>query len=183
MPPHLLVLKIDALHERHTGLMPSQADTYTETACVCFARYHSAPVMVQLRQSEQATHRLVCFTQPDERMKRAYANEIDTTEAGAYCVALASAEEALGMVAVRRAETQTGSDWYIAPPGTDPEDLEHCIRLEVSGVGAGSPGAVAERLRQKIEQTIRGQSNLPAVAIVVGFKSRLVAVSPLGVDR
>ena len=70
---------------------------------------------------------------PDVRTLNAHANEIDATEAGAYGVSLAAVEAISGLVAVRRAETLTGADWYIAPQGTDADDLESCIRLEVSG--------------------------------------------------
>lgn len=75
-------------------------------------------------------------------------------------------------MAVRRAETLTGSDWYVAPDGTDSNDLETCIRLEVSGIKAGTSVDVQRRLREKVAQAARGQSNLPAIAAVVGFKVR-----------
>ena len=80
------------------------------------------------------------------------------------------------LVAVKRAETLTGADWYVAPIGTTPDDLENCFRLEVSGVDAGSRAAIAARLQQKVEQTRRGASNLPAIASVVGFKEKSIAI-------
>jgi hypothetical protein len=105
-----------------------------------------------------------------------WANDIDTTESGAYGVSLAAVEVEENLVAVRRAETLTGADWYVAPIGTEPGDLENCFRLEVSGVDAGGQSVVDARLRQKIEQTKRGASNLPAIASVVGFKERSIAI-------
>jgi hypothetical protein len=124
--------------------------------------------------------RVVNFTVPDERMRNAHANEIDATETGAYGVSLAAVEAVAGLVAVRRAETLTGADWYIAEVGTDIEDLESCIRLEVSGVNAGVSSDINRRLREKVAQAARGKSNLPAIAAVVGFKVLEVAISPLG---
>jgi hypothetical protein len=81
---------------------------------------------------------------------------------------------------VRRAETLTGADWYIAHDGTEIEDLESCIRLEVSGINAGASSDIRRRLREKVAQAARGNSNLPAMAAVVGFKALEVAISPLG---
>jgi hypothetical protein len=66
--------------------------------------------------------------------------------------------------------------WYVALIGTKPEDLEHCFRLEVSGLDAGNRTAVETRLRQKVDQTKRGASNLPAIASVVGFKEKVIAI-------
>jgi len=105
-----------------------------------------------------------------------YAVSIDATEDGAYGVCLAAIEAEENLIAVRRAETLTGADWYVAPVGTSPGDLEDCYRLEVSGLDTGNRAAVEARLRQKVEQTRRGASNLPAIASVVGFKELAIAI-------
>ena len=80
-------------------------------------------------------------------------------------------------MAVRRAETKTGADYYIGPVGTQVEDLEDCLRLEVSGVNRGQPAAVTRRLDQKLRQALAGTSNLPALAGVVGFEARVICLS------
>jgi hypothetical protein len=79
-----------------------------------------------------------------------------------------------GLVAVRRAETGTGADYYIGRPDQGQDDLEDCLRLEVSGTDAANRAGVAQRLRIKIEQAAGGNSNLPAKAGVVGFQARLI---------
>jgi hypothetical protein len=106
---------------------------------------------------------------------RAYSNELEATEQGAYAVSFAAVEALAGLVAVRRAETLTGADYYVAPIGTDPEDMESCLRMEVSGVGAGNETIIHARLRQKLRQTEKGRSNLPALAAVVGFRDSLAS--------
>jgi hypothetical protein len=115
----------------------------------------------------------------DSRTRSAWANEIDTTEAGAYACALAAVELCEGLVAVHRAETKTGADYYIAPMNTSPEDLESCIRLEVSGLDRGTIPSIVRRLKDKLEQAKSGKSNLPAIATVVGFRERLIMLAPL----
>jgi hypothetical protein len=124
--------------------------------------------------------RILNFAVADTRVQNAHANETDATEIGAYGVSLAAVETVVGLVAVRRAETLTGADWYVAPEGADSEDLERYFRLEVSGINAGTSTDVQRRLHEKVAQAARGQSNLPAIASVVGFKVLEVAISPLG---
>lgn len=169
-------LNIEFLHERHIGLTPSISATYSEAAIVCLNRHHASPVDIDIScDSGKSTHQ-IAFTKPDARMLNAWANEIDTTEAGAYGACLAALEAEENLVAVRRAETGTGADWYVAPIGTTADDMENCIRLEVSGVDAGVRSVVAARLKQKIRQTKRGVSNLPAIASVIGFKERAIVI-------
>jgi hypothetical protein len=118
----------------------------------------------------------------DERTRHAWANHDDATRDGAYCLALAAIEVANGLVAVRRAEVGTGADYYVAPPETDPQDLEDWFRIEVSGVGAGDITSVKRRLREKLQQTSKGKSNLPAMAAVVGFGAKLILMERLEIS-
>jgi hypothetical protein len=110
----------------------------------------------------------------DSRIRAAWANEIDATEAGAYACAIAAVELSEGLFAIRRAETRTGADYYVAPIGQAPDDFENSFRLEVSGIDAGQSAMVERRLRDKVQQAIRGDSNLPAIAAVVGFRAKLI---------
>lgn len=169
-------LRLDLLHERHSGLTASLGGTFTEAASVCLNRHHVSPVEITVSCSTGLNTRRVEFGKPDARTLNAWANDIDTTESGAYGVCLAAVEAEEGLVAVRRAETLTGADWYVAPIGTAPEDLENCFRLEVSGIDTGGQSIVNARLKQKIDQTRRGASNLPAIASVVGFKELAIAI-------
>lgn len=112
----------------------------------------------------------------DENCRRAWANIIDTTENGAYGVALAAVEMMRGMVAISRAETLTGADFYIAPISESYEDLEDCFRLEVSGTDSDRLSDVRARLRQKLKQTQNGNSDLPAIALVIGFQVKVILI-------
>ena len=172
-------LPIHGLEERHHGLTRAIADSHTEAFRVCFDRHHEPPVSLTIREAEQRLEAVVGWETTDERTRGAWANEIDTTEAGAYACALAATELMYGMVAVRRAETETGADYYIATPGTPMDDLENCIRLEVSGVDRGNAATVRRRLREKLDQAAEGNSNLPAIAGIVGFRECLVLLERL----
>ena len=170
-------LNINDLHERHVGLTPALGTSFSEAASVCFSRHHLSPVQVAIRNAASSCSRSVEFLAPDERTSAAWANVTDTTESGAYGVSLAAIESEEGLIAVGRAETLTGADWYVAPVGSNVGDFEECFRLEVSGTDAGDEATVQARLKQKLEQARKGKSNLPAIASVVGFKEKLIAIS------
>jgi hypothetical protein len=89
---------------------------------------------------------------------------------------LAAVELTNGLVAVRRAENDTGADYYVAPAGTELNDLEEAIRLEVSGIDLGGKSDVKRRLKIKVDQAARGKSNLPAMAGIVGFYEKLIVL-------
>lgn len=110
----------------------------------------------------------------DNRTKAAWANEIDATEWGAYGFAIAALELSEDLYAIHRAETKTGADYYIAPSGRSYDDLEEALRLEVSGTASAELAVLESRLNIKVKQASSGQSNLPAIAAVVGFRLKLI---------
>ena len=175
------LLPIHDMAQRHTGLTKAVADSYSEAACVCLARHHRPPTDFDLDRSGTRTGATAVWQPPDARTRGAWANETDATEAGAYACVLAAVELTDGLVAVRRAETRTGVDYYVAPHDASADDLEDCLRLEVSGVDRGLEQVVRQRLSDKLRQAAAGNSNLPALVGVVGFKSRLIAVADLKV--
>jgi hypothetical protein len=152
-------------------------DAYTEAARVCLDRHHVSPTRFTIEAKAETKGAIAKWNPANEREKGAWANEIDATEAGAYGIALAAIELTEGMLAIRRAETGTGSDYYVAPPEVNAEDLEDWFRLEISGVDRGDRTIVQQRLRQKVQQALAGQTNLPALAAVVGFRTTLVVVA------
>jgi hypothetical protein len=160
--------------ERQPGLTQPIAACYVEAVRVCLDRHHISPTEFTVQNGGETVRAMVQWETTDERVRSAWANDIDTTEAGAYACALAAVELTGGLVAIRRAETGTGADYYIGPPDQPFDDLEGCLRLEVSGIDRGTAAAVARRLQQKIEQAAAGNSNLPAMAGVVGFRAQLI---------
>jgi hypothetical protein len=170
------LLKLRDLDQRHPGVSPGVSASYSEAASVCFGRHHVPPVSLSIERPA-LIQVSADWTPPDDGLRRAWANETDTTEAGAYCVALAAVENTDGLVAIARAETRTGVDYYLGRQGDPPNDLEKSHRLEVSGINTGGPSLVKTRLRQKIDQAAAGRSSLPAIAAIVGFASRQVAIA------
>ena len=173
-------LPIHDMEQHHPGLTKPIADSYTEAARVCLDRHHRSPTDFVLDRSGSRSLATVEWEPPDARMRGAWANQTDATEAGAYACALAAVQLVDDRVAVRRAETMTGADYYIAPRGYSADDLEDCMRLEVSGVDHGPESVVKRRLHVKLAQAAAGRSNLPAVAGIVGFGARVILLADLG---
>lgn len=172
-------LPIHDMAKRHTGLTEAIASAHTEAAGVCLSRHHQSPTALDLDRRGGRSTATVAWPRPSSRAESAWANDTDATEAGAYACALAAVELVDGLVAVRRAETKSGADYYIAPKGSAVGDLEDCLRLEVSGVDKGTESAVNKRVGEKLAQAAAGHSNLPAMAGVVGFNARLIILADL----
>ena len=168
------------LAARHGGISDGVGMSYEEAARVCLDRHHTSPTAFGIRDNASESAAVVVWSTAGAHLLNAWANEIDATEAGAYALALATVELTRGLVAVRRAETRTGADYYIDVPGAVPEDLESAIRLEVSGTSEGGVAVIENRLKQKLDQAGKGDSNLPAMAVVVGFAQSRIVSADLG---
>lgn len=169
-------LNIHGMHERHRALTPSVAGCYQEAAAVCLSRHHSPPTEVALSDNGSESSAEIEWLVPDRQVRDAWANDSEATEAGAYSCVIAGVEGQRGLLAVRRAETGSGADYYVGPLGSGEADLEDCIRLEVSGVDRGDHREVARRVLQKIQQAREGRNSLPAIAGVMGFATRLLVL-------
>ncbi|MEA3012441.1 MAG: hypothetical protein QOD42_986 [Sphingomonadales bacterium] len=168
------------LAARHRGVSDGIGLSYEEAARVCLDRHHESPAIFQIRDHLSESAADAVWIAADASLQRAWANEIDATEAGACALALATVELVRGLVAVRRAETRTGADYYVNVPGAAADDLETAVRLEVSGTSDGSTIVIEGRLRQKLDQAAKGNSNLPAMAVVVGFAQLRIVSANLG---
>jgi hypothetical protein len=161
---------------RHPGVSNAVCEALSEAAEVCLARHHTPPrTSFQVEFSGEELVRYLAWSVPNETAQLSWRNQDDATRDGAYIISLAIVEHELGMVALSRADTRTGADYYIGRPSAN--DLEGAFRLEVSGVGNGGQVKIRRRLRQKLDQASRGDSFLPAYASVVGFREATILVS------
>jgi hypothetical protein len=176
MEESLPIIPLADLAERHYGLIQCIADGYEAAARVCLDRHHKSPIEMQIGTKAGERAAVVQWNPADERTRCALNNITDTTEAGAYGFIIAAVELSEGMYAVRRAETGTGADYYVAPPGQGLDDLEGCFRLEISGTDRGNQSLVSRLLRTKVQQAKDGKSNLPALAGVIGFEVRSILI-------
>jgi hypothetical protein len=178
-PEHLPTL--EGLHERHYGLTAAITQAYAEAAGVCLARHHTSPTDLVIEARGRSSVKTIAWQAPDERTQAAWRNTDDATRDGAYAVSLATVEAEYGWVALERAETRTGADYYVGPLELA-ADLESQYRLEIAGANHGDRASVANRLARKVRQLRSGLSDLPAVAAVVGFEGRLVMMREVEPD-
>lgn len=167
-------LRFEDLAERH-DIDPHQLQGYANAAKVRLEAHHATPVDFEVTSRGETVVYEVKWTPVDEKLRRSYNNADDAKRDGAYVMAFAAVEDLEGMVSIARAETKTGADYYVAPVGTRPADLESAFRLEVSGTD-GTAAQVRQRLKEKQEQTRNGIGAEPAIAAVVGFKTKLILV-------
>jgi len=173
----IYIFPIQDLEKRHPGLTKAIATCFLEAASVCLDRHHSPPQTFTISNESKKIDANANWVPPSSQQKAAWANEIDTTEWGAYGFAIAAVELIENMYAIHRAETKTGADYYIAPLGHSYDDLENALRLEVSGTSSDDISTLNTRLKIKVEQASKGKSNLPAIAVVVGFCLKLIKLS------
>ena len=76
-------LPIHDMEQRHVGLTKPIADSYAEAAGVCLDRHHQSPTDFNLHRNGSNSATVVQWPRPDARTRDAWANGIDTTEAGA----------------------------------------------------------------------------------------------------
>lgn len=172
----LAQLLINNMANRHPGLTQAVADNYYEAASVCLDRHHVSPAKFIVQRDDDSKNAQVSWKDVNARTRDAWANETDATRDGAYACALAAVELVADLVAIRRAETLTGADYYVGQSGKSTNDLEGLQRLEVSGTDMGDGPAIASRLKSKVNQTVAGKSNLPALACVVGFNAARIVM-------
>jgi hypothetical protein len=174
------ILPLDDLADRHPGLTRAIAASDLEAAAVCLSRHHQTPTNCEIQDNGKSTIVTLVWAPPSPKTRMAWGNTTDTTEAGAYACAIAAIEQSRNLYTIRRAETLTGADYYIGPPGSDPKKLQNCYRLEISGTDLATLG-IRRRLKVKLAQAARGDSPLPAIAAVVGFKASLILIQTLEV--
>lgn len=167
-------LEFEDLELRHP-IDPHQLRGYANAAKVRLAVHHAPPVDFHIQSMSATETCSIQWSPPDALLVRSYNNADDAKRDGAYVLAFAALEEFEGLVGIGRAETKSGADYYVAPASSPLEDFESAWRLEVSGTD-GDHNEVRKRLKQKKLQALKGDADGPAIAAVVGFKSRIIMV-------
>ena len=172
-------LPIHDMWQRHRGLTVAIAEHQTEAARVSLDKDNQPGATFQVFRPKDVTVLVVNWAPTDRQTQFAWNNENYATEHGAYACVLAAVELLCGLECIGRAETGSGVDFYMAPPNTAIDDLENHIRLEISGIIRRDASEVRSRLREKLMQANEGNSNLPAMAGVIGFRAKQIRLARL----
>lgn len=127
----------------------------SESASVALWRFHKPPRtrghwQHRERANEQPDRHddaAVVWNEPSKQVLETYGNAKESTEMGAYAIALAVADQ-LGFTVLGRAGQTSGSDWVMIRKGEPSNDY---YRLEVSGMAAISQEKPELRLARKVE--------------------------------
>lgn len=175
------------LHERHHGLTEALSESYAEAAAVCLSRHHESPIRISVSaDATNDSHYVLRWSRVTDRQMVAWANTDDATRDGAYSVVIGAVECHLGLVALARAKTKTGSDYMLGPSGSDVRgedgelDLETAIRLEVSGIDrCRYESELWYRVQKKTTQTQKPRLESRGMAGVLAFNlARVVFKEP-----
>lgn len=99
---------------------------------------------------------------------RSWQDEQHTTEQGACAVAVLLADQELDFRVIRTSARGTGFDYWMGDANT--ELFQDKARLEVSGIRRGTNSQIRQRVRQKLQQTMKSDSSrLPVYVVVVEF--------------
>lgn len=103
---------LNELHQRHYGLTEPVCLSFAEAAAVALDRHHVPPVDFRVTADGDPGLRALAWTVTGERARAAWNNADDATRDGAYAVAAAAVEAEMGLIAIGRADTRTGADYY-----------------------------------------------------------------------
>jgi hypothetical protein len=171
------------LYERH-GLSHDSCNYMAVRARVALARHHASPKQLRVALDDESRQYTAHWRDVTVREKLSSGNTDNTTEFGAYCLALAAVEVEYGLVGIAETERKTGADYWVdAKPEADDDYLERAVRLEVSGTDGGNLDEIRRRLKSKMHQTTQGTVSGPAIAAVIGFLEATILLSDIDVSR
>ncbi|MGZ5440831.1 MAG: hypothetical protein ACXW5U_08705 [Thermoanaerobaculia bacterium] len=164
--------RIRTLYLKHIGVSKALSETFEEATAVCLSDGPGAPTPFEVAVKDTTTRRLLRWQEPNVTQHRAWANTIDCIEAAAYGVALSAVESEFGFVAIERASTRTGADYYLASSLGD--YLENAVRLEVSGTASAEAHRIRDRMKDKMRQVAHPSD--PSLACVVSFGALVIMI-------
>ena len=135
-----------------------------QAAAVCLAHQaHTSAVRLEVDGTFRATFSL-SWSEDITEAKRRFWNDLEeTTQQGAYAVAILLIRALTGYTIIERSRKGTGFDWWL---GTDDNLFQGKARLEVSGILCGTTRRINGRIKARLGQT-RQSDNLALTAYVI----------------
>jgi hypothetical protein len=175
-------LDLHRLEHRHPALPPETAGHFRLVAGVCMTRHHQPPIAWLVQSDTHGNdYYELDWPVPTPAAQRQCAELNDAVTVAAYCIALAAADQHLGLKGLRRVEHRLGADYYLVPsdaPVSDDVDLDlerdDLVRLEVSGIDDDTDRTLRARVRAKVAQVSRRKHPTPGMAGVAAFRTARV---------
>lgn len=158
----------------HPAISPIFGMALAEAGGVCLeSQGHNVGVQLHVRGFFKSIFNLN-WPPINEQSRRTWNDPEVATEHGAMGIAVLLAKKVTGYAVLERSRKGTGFDYWVGDKSTEP--FQDKARLEISGIRKGTESDVKSRVRQKLKQTTRSASTLPAFAIVVEFSKPLTEV-------
>lgn len=157
--PKLDVTSLD----RTTALSPGVRTHMQEAVYVMLSKFHdppSIPAKLVVGEAGPQQEAEVLWRQPTDAEVATHQNDKDATEYAAYGLAAAFVHATEGFSFVARMPQGSGADFWMQRDADNEDDI---VRVEASGI---ADGALGRRLREKVEQIVKGNSELPGLAFV-----------------
>lgn len=145
-------LILTELSRKLPGITSAYGKTLAEAAAVCFEdQGHTVGKVLEVQGKFRAGYP-VFWPPVTDQMTRCYADEQDTTELGAYGVAILLILDLTDLTVIQRSRKGSGFDYWLGT-AEDSEGLpfQNKERLEVSGIRKGDNNDVKARVNQKLK--------------------------------
>lgn len=148
---------------------PRVCDAFVEAAIVCLDNQNQkSGVELKIVKDINGTLQLQ-FDEPTQQIKDNWKDLEEATEYGATCIAIWIILKYTDYQIVQRSPKKTGFDYWLDFQKSD-YPFQNRARLEISGILKGTNGQLNQRLREKINQTKRYETNsLPTYVVVIKF--------------
>lgn len=165
-------LHLDDLKKGLPGVTPTMCKVHLETCLVRFYEgKHVSGVILQIKGDFNHQFMIVWTDEIDNQMLRTWNDPEETTEFAACGIAFLLILELTDYTVIKRSRKGTGFDYWLG----DKDDMETLpfqdkARLEVSGIREEEKESkIRARAKQKLQQSEKSNTHLPAYAVVVEF--------------
>jgi hypothetical protein len=165
-------LTFDSLIKGELGLTPSAGAYFAEAASYCLhLQEHANPVKLRL-SGDFSFETFLKWIPIRNAHYQTHADLEESTEYGAYAVAIVVALKVTGFPCVERSAKGTGIDFWLVDRSDEHGVFQHSARLEVSGIFRGAEKAIAARASQKRLQTAPTDAQgFPVYVAIIEFSS------------
>jgi len=165
-------LPLDVLKKGLPGVSPARGTNHFEAAIVRFYQAgHKPGVILQIKGDFSTSFDVIWAGEVDDQILRSWNDPEETTEFAACGIAFLLILELTDYTVIKRSRKGTGFDYWLG----DKDDMETLpfqdkARLEVSGIREEEKESkIRARAKQKLQQSEKSNTHLPAYAVVVEF--------------
>jgi hypothetical protein len=174
----LPTIDVNQLSQGLPAITPALGSTLVEAIAICLSEQNHPTGSMFLIEGNFETAVELQYPAITAQMRRCWNDDEYATEQAAYGIAILLLQHLTGLTVIERSRRGTGFDYWL---GTAQANLpfQRMMRLEVSGIRAGSRRLINARVKLKQAQVKRFAHPLPATIVVVEFSTPCSHISAL----